>query len=71
MYGECMYFEVLKQCHIKKMNMAKLAEKSNIAYVTLRRKLRGVQHMYLDDAFAIQKALDCGLTIDQLFKKEE
>lgn len=71
MRGDCVYMQVMVQMYMKGWDSQKLAEQSGIAYTSMRRKLRGVAPLHLDEARRIQKALDCGLTLDTLFARRD
>lgn len=63
------YMQVMIQCYLLGWDKRKLAEESKIPYTSLLRKLRGVSPLHLDEAKKIQKALNCGLSLDELFSK--
>ena len=68
MRGECIYVQVMVQLYLLGWDCRVLAKKSGIPYTSLRRKLRGISPMHLEEAKKIQKALDCGMTLDALFE---
>lgn len=61
------YPQLAAQMAMKGWNGVTLSEKTGIEYQTLCRKLRGGSRMSLDEAKRIQAALNCGLTLDELF----
>lgn len=71
MRGECIYLQVMVQMYMKGWDSAALAEKAGIGYPSLRRKLRGASPLHLSEARRIQQALECNLTLDQLFALRE
>ncbi len=71
MRGECIYLQVMVQMYLKGWDSHTLAEKAQVCYPTLRRKLRGAAPLHLEEARRIQQALNCGLTLDALFALRE
>lgn len=69
MYDSIIYPKVVAYCHLRKMSIAQLAEKCNMGYATLRKKLQGLSSLTLDEAIYIRDKLECRLTIDDLFVK--
>ena len=69
MRGECVYLQVMVQMYMKGWDSRTLAEKSGMAYTSMRRKLRGVTALHLEEARRIQQALDCGMSLDMLFAR--
>lgn len=67
MKNECVYLQLLVQMYLKGWDSHDLAEKAGMSYTSTRRKLRGISQFTLDEAKAVQKALDCGMTLDDLF----
>lgn len=71
MRGECVYMQVLVQMYLKGWDSKTLAEKTGMTYTSIRRKLRGMAPMTLEEARRIQAALDCGMSLDALFARRE
>ena len=71
MRGECIYLQVLVQMYLKGWDSKTLAEKSGLTYTSMRRKLRGMAPMSLDEARRIQTALNCGMSLDALFARSD
>ena len=71
MRGECIYMQVFVQMYLKGWDSHTLADRAGLCYPTLRRKLRGAAPLHLEEARRIQRALDCGLTLDELFSVRE
>ena len=71
MRGDCVYMQVLVQMYLKGWDNRILAEKSGITYTSIRRKLRGLAPLHLEEARRIQEALDCGMSLDILFARRE
>ncbi|MBQ7655378.1 MAG: helix-turn-helix transcriptional regulator [Clostridia bacterium] len=71
MRGDCVYLQVMVQMYIKGWDSRTLAEESGITYTSLRRKLRGMAPLSLEEARRIQEALDCGMSLDKLFARRE
>lgn len=69
--GDCIYIQVMVQCYLRGYTSRMLAEKAGISYTAIRRKLRGLSPMNLDEAKKIQKALNCGMSLDELFSTRE
>ena len=70
MRGECVYLQVLVQMYVRGWNSRELARRTGMSYPSLRRKLRGASPLLLEEAQRVQAALDCGLTLDQLFARQ-
>ncbi len=71
MRGECVYLQVMVQMYLKGWDSRVLSEKTGIAYTSMRRKLRGMAPLNLEEARRIQEALGCGLSLDKLFEKTD
>ena len=71
MNGECQYLQVMVQMYLRGWDSHALAEKAGIPYATLRRKLRGVSPLHLEEARRIRAALGCDMTLDALFARRE
>ena len=71
MRGDCVYMQVMLQMYLKGWDSRMLAEKSGITYTSMRRKMRGLAPLYLEEARRIQEALDCGMSLDVLFARRE
>ena len=71
MRNECIYLQVMVQMYLKGWDCKKLCEETGLNYTSIRRKLRGISPLRLDEAKKIQKALDCGLSLDALFCTRE
>ena len=69
--GDCIYLQVMVQCYLRGLDSRSLAEKAGMSYTSLRRKLRGISPMNLDEAKKIQTALNCGMSLDELFSTRE
>ena len=65
-----MYPNLRAEMARKKISVPELAEKSGIATTTMYDKLNGRSKVTLDDAYAIKKALDVDISIEELFAKE-
>ena len=71
MRGDCVYMQVLVQMYLKGWDNRTLAEKTGMTYTSIRRKLRGLTPLHLEEARRIQEVLDCGLSLDQLFARRQ
>ncbi len=71
MRGDCVYMQVMVQMYLRGWDSRELAEKAGLSYTSIRRKLRGMSPMHLEEARSIQKALNCGMTLDSLFARKE
>ncbi len=71
MRGDCVYMQVMVQMYMKGWDSRTLAEKSGMTYTSMRRKMRGIAPLYLEEARRIQEALDCGMSLDTLFARRE
>ena len=71
MRGECVYLQVMVQMYMKGWDSRTLAEKSGMPYTSMRRKLRGMTPLHLEEARRIQEALDCGMSLDKLFARRD
>lgn len=71
MRGECVYIQVMVQMYMRGWDSRTLAEKAGLSYSTIRRKLRGLAPLHLEEARTIQTALNCGLTLDELFARQD
>ena len=65
------YPQVIIQMYLLDWDMRMLSSKSGIPYTSLTRKMRGASPMHLDEARKIQKALDCGMSLDVLFTEKQ
>ena len=70
MRGACLYLQVLVQMYLRGWTSRDLADRAGMSYSSLRRKLRGATPLLLEEAQRVQAALDCGLTLDQLFARQ-
>ena len=57
MRGDCVYLQVMVQMYLRGWDSRELAEKAGLSYTSIRRKLRGMSPMHLEEARSIQKAL--------------
>ncbi len=71
MYEKYIYPEIVNQCRLKKWSMARLSEETMICLPSLREKMNGRRHFYLDEVITIHKVLNCGLPVEELFKKKQ
>ena len=71
MRGDCVYLQVLVQMYLRGWDSRVLAEKAGLTYTSVRRKLRGLSPLHLEEARRIQEALDCGLSLDALFARRD
>ena len=71
MRGDCVYLQVLVQMYLKGWDSRMLAEKTGLTYTSVRRKLRGLSTLHLEEARRIQQVLDCGLSLDALFARKD
>jgi len=71
MRGECVYLQVMVQMYMKGWDSRTLAEKSGMPYTSMRRKLRGMTPLHLEEARRIQEALNCGMSLDTLFARRD
>ena len=71
MRGDCIYMQIAVQMYLKGWDSRTLAEKSGISYNNFRRKMRGAVQLTLNESKRIQKALNCGLTLDDLFAERK
>ena len=69
--GKCIYLQVLVQLYLKGWDFQRLAKETGISYTSLRRKMRGVSPLHLEEAKEIQKVLNCGMSLDALFATRE
>ena len=69
--GQCVYVQVMVQMCLRGWDSRDLADKTGLTYSSMRRKLRGIAPLRLEEARRIQEALDCGLSLDQLFKRAD
>lgn len=53
------------------MDTQMLSEKTGIPYYTLRSRFRGESSFTLDDAIRIHKVIGTGLSIEQLFERDD
>ncbi len=67
MRGNSVYPQIMIQMLLRGWDYRELAEKAGLSYTSLRRKLLGKTPLYLDDARCLQKAFDCGMSLDELF----
>ena len=71
MRGECVYMQVLVQMYLKGWDNRELAKEAGLSYTSIRRKLRGMSPLHLEEARRIQRALDCGMSLDELFVRRD
>lgn len=71
MRGDCVYLQVLVQMYLRGWDSRTLAEKTGLTYTSVRRKLRGLSPLHLEEARRIQQALDCGMSLDALFARKD
>lgn len=71
MRGECIYLQVLVQMYLRGLSSHELAERTGIAYPSLRRKLRGVTPLTLDEAMEIWAVLQRPMPLETLFARKE
>ena len=71
MRGDCIYPKVVYRMYLKGWDFKTLSDMTDIAYTTLRRKLRGVNDLTLKEAIAIRDALNSKLTLDDLFDQRD
>ena len=69
MRPDIIYMQVMIQLYLIGWDKRRLAQEAQIPYTSLLRKLRGVSPLHLDEAKKIQKALNCGMSLDELFSK--
>ena len=70
MHGECIYTQVFIQMYLKNWDSQKLADLTGMSYTSIRRKLRGLSPLHLEEAKRIQRALNCGMSLDELFTRK-
>ena len=71
MRGDCVYMQVMVQMYLKGWDSRTLAVQAGLSYTSIRRKLRGMSPLHLEEARRIQKALNCGLSLDELFFRKD
>lgn len=71
MRGECVYLQVMVQMYMKGWDSRMLAEKTGIKYTSMRRKLRGMAPLRLEEARLIQQALGCAMPLEELFARRK
>ena len=71
MRGECVYMQVMVQMYLKGWDNRALADKAGLSYTSIRRKLRGTSPLHLEEARRIQQALNCGMSLDELFARRD
>ena len=71
MRGECVYMQVLVQMYLKGWDNRELAKEAGLSYTSIRRKLRGMSPLHLEEDRRIQRALDCGMSLDELFARRD
>lgn len=69
--GDCIYIQVMIQMFLKGWDNQVLAEKAGLSYTSIRRKLRGLAPLHLEEARRIQQALNCGMSLDELFATKQ
>lgn len=69
--GDCIYLQVMVQMFLKGWDNQVLAEKAGLSYTSIRRKLRGLAPLHLEEARRIQQALNCGMSLDELFATKQ
>ena len=71
MKKSCVYMQVMVQMYLQGMDSHDLAQKANISYPTLRRKLRGDGGLGLEEAKRIRQALGCVMPLEELFERKD
>lgn len=70
MRGDCIYMQVMVQMYLKGWDSRMLADQAGMSYTSIRRKLRGLSPLYLEEAKRIQRALNCGMSMEELFTRK-
>ncbi len=70
MRGDCIYMQVMVQMYLKGWDSRMLADQVGMNYTTIRRKLRGLSPFNLEEAKSIQRALNCGMSMEELFTRK-
>lgn len=70
MRGDCIYMQVMVQMYLKGWDSRMLADQVGMSYTSIRRKLRGLSPLHLEDAKSIQRALNCGMSMEELFTRK-
>lgn len=69
--GCCVYARLMMEMYLSGMDNHTLAERTGIHYASLRRKMRGITPIKLDEAERIRTALSSHLPLEKLFEKAE
>ena len=70
MRGDYIYMQVMVQMYLKGWDSRMLADQTGISYTSMRRKLRGLSPLHLEEAKRIQRALNCGMSMEELFSRK-
>lgn len=70
MRGDCIYMQVMVQMYLKGWDSRMLADQAGMSYTSIRRKLRGLSPLHLEEAKRIQRALNCGMSMEELFTRK-
>ena len=70
MRGDCIYMQVMVQMYLKGWDSRMLADQAGMSYTSIRRKLRGLSPLHLEEAKRIQRALNCGMSMEELFSRK-
>ena len=70
MKGDCIYMQVMVQMYLKGWDSRMLADQAGMSYTSIRRKLRGLSPLHLEEAKRIQRALNCGMSMEELFTRK-
>lgn len=70
MRGDCIYMQVMVQMYLKGWDSRMLADQTGMSYQSIRRKLRGQSPLHLEEAKRIQRALNCGMSMEELFTRK-
>lgn len=71
MKPQCVYKEIGHEMLAKDIDTQMLSEATGIPYQILRRCIRGATPFLLDDAIKIHKVIGTGMSIEQLFKRDD
>lgn len=71
MNGRCVYAQLMAQMYLRGYDSQSLAKKTQMAYTSLRRKLRGEGTLKLEEALRIRQALGCDLPLETLFERRD
>lgn len=67
--SELLYLQVHIEMFMKGLSYGQLAYKLGMSYASVRRKMKGIHPITLDEALAIKKALGSSLPLEELFSK--